>query len=129
MGLAIMAAAFCVPGEAPAAPAVVLDRYFEAYNTRDFDGMRSVFTADAWIGWYPDKRSTDGAGLMEAYKGGTFEVMPDVKLSLLQRDERNGVVTQRERITTGGKDSDGLSYYKVDGGCITRMEIVSEPTP
>ena len=126
MGLAIMAAAFCVPGEAPAAPAVVVDRFVEAHNARDMDGIKRVVAADAQIGIYPGSSMRPGLEVVPSYERNTFPAMPGLETTVLQRVMDADVVVQFERLTWGGgRSAEGMTIYRVQGGCITRLEVVS----
>lgn len=128
IGIAIMAAgAFCVPGQAPAEPTVVVDRFIAAHNARDLDGIAAVFTRDAVIAMYAGDQVRTGESLIPAYRDHTYKAMPGLRTEVIARVVDGQVVAENERITWGGgQTAEGMTIYRVDRGCIVRMDVVPE---
>jgi hypothetical protein len=122
------AAVFCTPmtGGTPPAPEAVVDRFLDAYNRHDIGAVRKLVSADASFGM-PGKAMT-GEGTTKAYEEVVFVRWPTVNWRTKRRMIHGDLVAQIDVLSgLSGKPTEGLSVFRVDGGCIVELTASKEP--
>jgi len=122
--LLLSAFLFCTAQPGP--PSAPVDRYVEAYNARDIDGMRSVFTDDARILVWTEESAEPERYNVDTVVGamrGVFSQFPDITLTTEGGVELGARVAQIERYVEGPPASPAaLVVYTVTDGCIVARE-------
>jgi hypothetical protein len=107
----VSALTVCEPGAVTRTPVEAVDAFVAAYNARDlrvFDGQGDL----------------TGAQVIANYRTRIFVIEPPYVMRPLQRLAAGDMVAQTEAYTGGELGTfDGLTVYRVEGGCIVEMSV------
>ena len=104
----------------------VVDRQVEAYNAADLDGFLACYAADVVIRSGEGVVLNDGLDAMRAAYGDWFGSLPGLHAEIVTRVERGSWVVDEEHVTADGLDVLALVAYRVRGGLIDQVVIMTD---
>lgn len=112
----------CEPGAVARTPGEAVDAFVVAYNARDLAAIGAVLSPQARV--FDGRGDMSGAQVMTNYATRIFVVDPPYVMRPLQRLTAGDIVAQTEAYTGGELGTfDGLTVYRVVGGCIVEMSV------
>lgn len=112
----------CEPGAVARTPVETVDAFVTAYNARDADAVGAVLSPQARV--FDGQGGLTGAQVVSNYRTRIFVTDPPYVMRPLQRMAVGDMVAQTEAYTGGEPGTfEGLTIYRVEGGCIVEMSV------
>lgn len=112
----------CEPGAVARTPVEAVDAFVAAYNARDVTAVSAVLSSQARV--FDGQGDLTGAQVIANYGARIFVIDPPYVMRPLQRMAAGDMVAQTEAYTGGELGTfEGLTVYRVEGGCIVEMSV------
>jgi hypothetical protein len=118
----VSALTVCEPGAVTRTPVEAVDAFVAAYNARELEAVGAVLAPQARV--FDGQGDLTGAQVIANYRTRIFVIEPPYVMRPLQRLAAGDMVAQTEAYTGGELGTfDGLTVYRVEGGCIVEMSV------